>query len=723
MTVQSGGRRFGAALTALLLAIGLTTGFEVADTTSANAASNPAFSMFDIPGSPYAPGSPVVALTFDDGPSPQITPGMLDTLARYGATATFFVVGSYVNAHPELVRRAIALGNSVQLHTMSHADLTKLSSAQIAGEVDPEIQLLTDVTGHRPTCLRPPYGAWNGNVVNEVSARGVETVIWNVNPGDTEAGSNSSSIASRALAGARPGAVLAMHDSATKGATLGALPMILDGLRARGLTPATICGGGAGGWGVPVRDVAVRADGRSGYSLDLNGTLHPFGGAPDIAGATAVPGLARRLVLRADGISGYVLDGWGGIHPFGGAPDRVGTAYWPGWDIARGLSLRPDGRSGWVLDAFGGLHPWGGAPATSQDAYWPGWDIGRAVVATPDGGGGYVLDGFGGLHPFGSATVIRNARYFPGQDIARGVALGFDGHSGWVLDGTGGLSAFGNAPPARSVGRWFGDVARGVGVGADGITGVVAEAGGSGAPFVGAPATRAVALRADATSGYTLNAWGGIRRFGGAPLLGGAPSWPAWDIARDLVMRPDGTSGYLLDGLGSMHPLNGAPAIAGGPRFSNDLARAVALRSDGTSGYVLDAYGALHAFGGAARVTSAGYWPGWDITRGIALRPDGISGYVLDGYGGLHPFGGAPSIVGATGYWPGWDIARGVVLRADGISGWVLDGWGATHPFGGAPVLANSAVYPGHSVTSDIAGVSGTDRVATVDVYGAVTTW
>jgi len=675
----------------------------------AGASTNPAFSIFDLPNPPAPPGSPIVALTFDDGPSAQITPAILDTLAANGATATFFVVGQWVNQHPELVRRAVALGNSVQVHTMSHPHLDHLSAAQIDAEIDPEIAILTDLTGRRPTCMRPPYGAYNATVINEASSRGLATIIWNVNPGDTEAGSTASSIAARALAGARSGAVIAMHDAATKASTLAALPTILSGLRARGLLTVPICGGG-----VPFRDVAVRADGRSGYRLDANGALQPFGGAPSIAESIALPGIARRVALRADGQSGYVLDGFGGIHSFGGAPAATGgTAYWPHWDIARGLALRPDGHSGWVLDGFGGVHPWGGAPAVSQPAYWSGWDIARAAVATSDGGGGYVLDGLGGIHAFGTAKPVTNGPYWPGQDRARSFTLGYDNSSGWVLDANGDLLPFGRAANGRPSRLFGGDGARGVALGADGVSGEVVDGGGTLAPFTAGPLVRAVGLRADGTSGYTLDASGQLRAFGGAPAAGGAPSWPNWDIARDVALRGDG-SGYVLDGLGGLHPVNGAPGLTG-PSFPRDLARAVHLRSDGTSGYVLDAFGALHPFGGAPAISDTPYWPGFDIARAFTLRPDGISGWVLDGFGGLHAFGGAPAITNGP-YWSGWDIARGVIAATDGISGWVLDGLGGLHAFGAATPRSIST-YAGHPVMQDVESAPA-DHVVVVDSYG-----
>lgn len=686
----------------------LVTAGAVARPAPAFAAANPAFSTFDLPNPPSPPGSPVVALTFDDGPSANITPAVLDTLAAYGAHATFFVVGDFAARYPDLLRRAVAMGNSVQLHTMHHTALTKLSAAGIAGEIDPEIAMVTSITGVRPTCLRPPGGNWNQTVVSVAASRGLHTVMWNVNPGDTESGSTTSSIISRALAGAKPGAIVGLHDAGTKGATLAALPAILSGLQARGLLPVSICGGE-----VPIRDVAVRADGRSGYRLDANGGLQPFGGAPAIAQAPALPGIARRIVLRSNGTSGYVLDGWGGIHPVGGAPAVTGgSAYWRGWDIARGLALRPDGLSGWVLDGFGGVHEWGGAPAVRQPGYWPGWDIARGIGAA-GANGGYMVDGFGGVHAFGNAPVVSNGPYWPGQDRARGVVVGYDKASGYVLDVNGGVTRFGHAPPGRPTRLFGGEGAKGIALGSDGITGVVADATGAVAPFSAGPVTRAVALRVDGVSGYTVAASGALAAFGGAPVAVGAPSWPAWDIARDVALRGDG-AGYVLDGLGGLHPFNGAAGIAG-PHFATDLARSVRLRADGSSGYVLDAYGGLHPFGGAPVVATSGYWPGWDIARAVALRPDGASGWVLDGFGGLHPFGGAPRISDGP-YFSGWDIARGVVVRADGGSGWVLDGLGGLHPFGGAPVRTVNA-YAGRAVMQNLAASLG-DEVVVVDTYG-----
>lgn len=224
--------------------------------------------------------------------------------------------------------------------------------------------------------------------------------------------------------------------------------------------------------------------------------------------------------------------------------------------------------------------------------------------------------------------------------------------------------------------------------------------------------TRGVALRTDGKSGYTLDGWGGVVPFGGAPPLTTSAYWSQWDIARGMGTLPDNSGGYVLDAYGGLHPFGAATSVNVSAYWPGwDIARGVAVRPDGRSGYVLDGWGGLHPFGGAPMVSFTGYWPYWDVARAVVLRADGVSGYVLDAYGAMHPFGGAPS-VSITAYWGGWDIARAAVLVTDGSnpsvpanSGWVLDGYGGLHPFGGAPAanFARYPYYPGHDVARGVA--------------------
>src|SRR4051795_13112889 len=82
------------------------------------------------------PGSPGVALTFDDGPHPQGTPAVLEVLARHGATATFFMVGGQVVKAPALAREGVDAGHAVAIHGHGHRNLLRLPPAVIARELD-----------------------------------------------------------------------------------------------------------------------------------------------------------------------------------------------------------------------------------------------------------------------------------------------------------------------------------------------------------------------------------------------------------------------------------------------------------------------------------------------------------------------------------------------------------------------------------------------------------
>ena len=185
-------------------------------------------------------------------------------------------------------------------------------------------------------------------------------------------------------------------------------------------------------------------------------------------------------------------------------------------------------------------------------------------------------------------------------------------------------------------------------------------------------------------------------------LLVAAGSVPVGPAA--AVPPPDG--GWTVDAYGGVHAFGGAPpAAASGYWPGWDVARGIAADDDGPGGWVVDAFGGLHPFGGAPRVAASSYWPGWDIARGIAVNRTGPGGWVLDGWGGLHPFGGAPA-VGPGGYWPAWDVARGVLGRPGG-GGWVLDAWGGLHAFGGAPGVVPGGYWPGQSLARGVSGAGG----------------
>ncbi|MBK7860736.1 MAG: phosphodiester glycosidase family protein [Archangiaceae bacterium] len=469
-----------------------------------------------------------------------------------------------------------------------------------------------------------------------------------------------------------------------------------------------------------LRDVALRGDGKSGWTLDARGRIAAFGGAPALgpAGERWSFDVARRLALREGGASAYLLDGWGGIHEVGGAPAVTSaTAYWPNWDIARAIVLRRDGTSGYVLEGYGGLHPFGGAPAVTGGPYWAGNDIARDVVLRGDGVSGWVLDGLGVLHPFGGAPALQQTKTFT-TDVAVRVVLSFDERSGYVVDKTGALWPFGDAPPVKS--RTFADgQAVSLGLGSDAVSGVVLHAQEGPVAFHSAHLARVLAMRPGTRSGYLLRGDGALDSFGGAPAL--TPSkWVEWDIARDVQLMPDGKSGYVLDGWGGAHAFGVAapPPATGQPYWPNwDIVRAFAPGPQGSLGYLVDGYGGVHPLGESPELPYTGYTPGTDIARDIVTDSSGRGGFTLDGQGALHPFGATRG--GETGALWGWDIGRAIALRPDGVSGWVLDGWGGLHPFGGAGPAGQAPYFPGHDVFRDAVVVSPT-QLLVLDVYGHV---
>ena len=181
-------------------------------------------------------GNKVIALTFDDGPGPY-TAHLLDILDQYGAKATFFLIGSKVSGQASVVRSIHARGHQLGNHSWSHPELPKLSVNQIAGEIDRTNEAIKQAAGVKPTILRPPYGAANGVVLEQLRARGMSSILWSVDTRDW-ADRNSQIVCSRAVAGARPGAVILMHD--IHQTSVNAVPCILSSLKQQGYSFVTI---------------------------------------------------------------------------------------------------------------------------------------------------------------------------------------------------------------------------------------------------------------------------------------------------------------------------------------------------------------------------------------------------------------------------------------------------------------------------------------------------
>lgn len=168
--------------------------------------------------------TPCLALTFDDGPHPVVTPQILSILERHNVRATFFVMGVRVPGNEGLLQRMYAAGDEIGNHTWGHADLTTLSAGQIEEQVLKTQAVITAAGVPAPRLLRPPYGAVNTMVRSHVP---LTIAMWNADPEDWKKNRASQVVAS-VEAAAGPGKVIDMHD--TKQSTADALDQILTDL-------------------------------------------------------------------------------------------------------------------------------------------------------------------------------------------------------------------------------------------------------------------------------------------------------------------------------------------------------------------------------------------------------------------------------------------------------------------------------------------------------------
>src|SRR5215207_2119020 len=219
-------------------------GAPPAPSASAGAAPVAAAGRVPVPGAVDADGvqrrvggGEGLALTFDDGPDPRWTPAVLDLLRRHGATATFCVVGQYVAAHPELVRRMADEGHALCDHTWTHDEaLASRTTATLRTELRRTYDAVVSATGGRaPLYFRAPAGRWNPRVVAEARQLGLRPLGWSVDPTDWRR-PPPEVIADRVLRGATPGAIVLLHDGyGHRGSTVAALDTILPALADRRL--------------------------------------------------------------------------------------------------------------------------------------------------------------------------------------------------------------------------------------------------------------------------------------------------------------------------------------------------------------------------------------------------------------------------------------------------------------------------------------------------------
>lgn len=184
--------------------------------------------------------SKLIALTFDDGPHPRITPTVLDILACYGIKATFFEVGSNVENYPDAARRVAEEGHEIGNHTYSHPHVNSLDQATLEKETDTCEEAILRITGIRPVLFRPPEGVIDSAVKVMSSDRDYSVILWSIDTRDW-AGTSVDAIVKNVSNNVKSGDIILMHDYvSSKCNTVAALRIIIPELLGRGYTFVTV---------------------------------------------------------------------------------------------------------------------------------------------------------------------------------------------------------------------------------------------------------------------------------------------------------------------------------------------------------------------------------------------------------------------------------------------------------------------------------------------------
>lgn len=173
-----------------------------------------------------------VALTFDDGPN-RSTEDVLRILDRYRIRATFFLIGSQVNRHSDMVARMVRAGHEVGNHTFAHSYTSETTVEEMERDIYLAEKAIVEASGRLPLYFRPPGGVVNDRVKKASGRMGYSIMLWDVDSRDWALRGESSRIVENVLQQVRPGSVILLHDLPQ---TVEALPAIIEGLHNLGYT-------------------------------------------------------------------------------------------------------------------------------------------------------------------------------------------------------------------------------------------------------------------------------------------------------------------------------------------------------------------------------------------------------------------------------------------------------------------------------------------------------
>ena len=149
-----------------------------------------------------------IAITFDDGPDAVFTPVLLDGLKQRNVKASFFVIGQEAEKYPELIQRMKEEGHLIGNHTYHHVELTRVDAQTEQKEIEMTNEVLEQITGERPVFLRPPYGSWREETLQDMEMLPVK---WNIDPLDW-CTKSTGEIVRKVVTQAEENGIILLHD-------------------------------------------------------------------------------------------------------------------------------------------------------------------------------------------------------------------------------------------------------------------------------------------------------------------------------------------------------------------------------------------------------------------------------------------------------------------------------------------------------------------------------
>ncbi len=182
------------------------------------------------------PEKPMIALTFDDGPSVH-TPRLLNIFKKHGGKGTFFVVGNLLDNNKLTAKRIVKEGHEIASHSWSHPDMSKISLEKVRDEMAQTHQKIYDITGVEPKIIRPPYGAYNETVCYVAHTCKESVITWSVDTLDWKT-RNADAVYRAVMNSAYDGAIILCHD--LHGTTVDAMEKVIPDLIKRGYQLVTV---------------------------------------------------------------------------------------------------------------------------------------------------------------------------------------------------------------------------------------------------------------------------------------------------------------------------------------------------------------------------------------------------------------------------------------------------------------------------------------------------